>query len=100
VKVIILEAAQNDLEEIAGFIGGHNPKRALSFVEELLGRCESLADMPLAFPLVPRYEHYGIRRLPYRDYLIFYRLKGDSLEVIHIVHGARNYESLLLGGVQ
>ncbi|WNV05648.1 type II toxin-antitoxin system RelE/ParE family toxin [Candidatus Methylospira mobilis] len=54
-----------------------------------------LAEMPRAYPLVPRYEGHGIRRCAYRDYLIFYRVMDDLIEVIHILHGARNYEALL-----
>ena len=70
-RVVITDAARADLIEIGEFIRPHNPKRAESFVDELLDRCEALADMPRAFPFVPRYEHYGIRRYVYRDYLIF-----------------------------
>ena len=96
-NVIILDSAYRDLAEIADFINIDSPKRALSFVEKLLSRCESLADLSLAFPLIPRYEQYGIRRLPYRDYLIFYRVQGECLEVLHILHGARDFETLLFG---
>jgi len=94
-RVVITDAARADLIEIGEFIRPHNPKRAESFVDELLDRCEALADMPRAFPLVPRYEHYGIRRYVYRDYLIFYRVLENLVEVIHILHGARDYEALL-----
>ncbi|WP_334265234.1 type II toxin-antitoxin system RelE/ParE family toxin [Bradyrhizobium amphicarpaeae] len=43
----------------------------------------------------PRYEHKGIRRRPFGSYLIFYRVGNDAIEVIHVLHGARNYEPLL-----
>jgi toxin ParE1/3/4 len=45
--------------------------------------------------LIPRYENHGIRRCVHRDYLIFYRVMEDLVEIIHILHGARNYEVLL-----
>jgi toxin ParE1/3/4 len=48
-----------------------------------------------AIPLVPRYEHLGIRRRPFGNYLIFYRIGADAIEVVHILHGARDYEPLL-----
>jgi plasmid stabilization system protein ParE len=57
--------------------------------------CEELADAPHAYPLVPRYEHANIRRRPYRDYLIFYRAGAGAIEVLHVLHGARDYERLL-----
>jgi plasmid stabilization system protein ParE len=45
--------------------------------------------------LVPRYEHHGIRRRPFGSYLIFYRVGTEAIEVVHILHGARDYEPLL-----
>jgi toxin ParE1/3/4 len=51
--------------------------------------------MPRAYPLVPRYEHLGVRRRSYRDYLIFYRIAGGRIEVLHVLHGARDYEPIL-----
>jgi toxin ParE1/3/4 len=58
-------------------------------------RCESLLDAPHGYPLVPRYEHLGIRRRPFGRFLIFYRVSPDAIEIIDIFHGAREYESLL-----
>jgi toxin ParE1/3/4 len=54
-----------------------------------------LAQIPHAFPLVPRHERHGIRRRPIGNYLIFYRIEADRLVIVHILHGARDYEPLL-----
>ncbi|MBF0321788.1 MAG: type II toxin-antitoxin system RelE/ParE family toxin [Magnetococcales bacterium] len=94
-RVVITNAAKADLVEIGEFIRPHNPTRAATFVDELLDRCAALADKPRAYALVPRYERHGIRRYAYRDYLIFYRIAEDLVEIIHIIHGARDYDSLL-----
>jgi toxin ParE1/3/4 len=51
--------------------------------------------MPKAFALVPRHEHTGVRRRPYRNYLIFYRIAADIVEVPHVLHGAQDYETIL-----
>jgi toxin ParE1/3/4 len=93
--VIISDEAEADLEKIADRIADDNPARALSFVKELRGRCEDLADMSNAFPLVLHYEHVGIRRRVHGSYLIFYRVGASSIEVLHVLHGAMNYEPLL-----
>jgi toxin ParE1/3/4 len=94
-RVVITAAAKADLIAIGDFIKPDNPDRAVTFVEELLDRCDALADMPRRYPLVPRYEKFGIRRMVYRDYLIFYRIDTDTVEIIHIWQGARDYEPLL-----
>jgi toxin ParE1/3/4 len=43
---------------------------------------------------VQRYVQFEIRRKPYRDYLVFYRIKNDVVEVLHVVHGAPDYSNL------
>ena len=55
-RVVITAAAKADLIAIGEFIRPHNPARAATFIDELLDRCHDLADMPRAYPLVPRYE--------------------------------------------
>ncbi len=52
---------------------------------------EGIADMPRAFGLVPRLEHRGIRKRTFGRYLIFYRIEGESVQILHVVHGARDY---------
>lgn len=94
-KVVITDAAIEDLQAIGDYIAERNPTRAGSFVEELLLRCERIGDTPRAWPLVPRYESYGIHRRVFGDYLIFYRISEDMVEIIHVLHGARDYEALL-----
>jgi toxin ParE1/3/4 len=94
-KVVIAEAARSDLIAIGEFIQQQNPVRAITFVNELLNRCNEIADMPRAYPLVPRYERWGVRRRVYQNYLIFYRIREELIEIIHILNGAQDYEVLL-----
>lgn len=93
--VVVTAKAEADLEEIASYVAEQSPRSALTLIRELREKCESLADAPRGYPLVPRHEHAGIRRRLFGNYLIFYRVGDDAIEVIHIVHGARDYESLL-----
>ena len=93
--VVVTAEAESDLEEIATYISEQSVEIALRFVQELREKCESLADAPRGYPLVPRHEHLGIRRRPYGNYLIFYRVRPDVIEVVHVLHGARDYEPLL-----
>jgi plasmid stabilization system protein ParE len=96
-RVVITAAAKADLLAIRRTIETDNPTRAVSFDEELLDRCLALADTPRAFPLVPRYERFGIRRCVHGGYLIFYRLQPEQIEVIHVLQGARDIEAILFG---
>ena len=93
--VVVTEAAAGDLEAIGDYIAQDKPARALSFIQELRARCEALADHPHRFPFAPRYEASGIRRCVHGNYLIFYRVTADAVEIVHILPGAMNYEPLL-----
>ncbi|MBJ6133713.1 type II toxin-antitoxin system RelE/ParE family toxin [Ochrobactrum sp. Q0168] len=92
------DEAESDLEQIADDIAEDNPGRALSFVQELRGKCEALAANPLAFSLVPRYESYGIRRRVHGNYLIFYHVRVEQVVIVHVLHGASDYAALLFEG--
>ena len=94
-KVRITETAWADLAKIGRDIKSKNPSRAASFVDELEDRCRRLGVMPFAFALMPGWKEQGIRRRPHGNYLIFYRIRGEDVEVLHVLHGARDYEAAL-----
>ena len=94
-KVVLTAEAESDLERIADYIAKDNPVRARSFLLELRDKCLELADMPLAFQLVPRYERFGVRRRVHGSYLIFYRVEGRQVVILHVLHGAMDYATLL-----
>ena len=94
-RVVLSDEAKADLREIALFIARDNRTRARSFVRELQAKAHDVANIPRAFPLIPRYEHHGIRRRPFRDYVIFRRIEDHRISIVPILHGARDYEVLL-----
>jgi toxin ParE1/3/4 len=96
VNIFFTRAAKADLATIAAQIGETNPARAARMLQSLRRACEGLADMPRRFQIVPRLEHAGVRRRVVEDYLIFYRLKEISVEILHVLHGATNYAERFL----
>jgi toxin ParE1/3/4 len=93
--MIVVIAAETELEWIGDAIAQHNPARAITFVRELRRKCETLALAPRRFALIPRYEHTNIRRVVHGNYLIFYRVNAEVVEVVHILHGAMNFGAIL-----
>ncbi len=95
--VHLLPEAIADLETVGDYIALDNPRRAVTFIQELRDKCLSLADMPYAFPVVPRYERFGIRHRVYGNYQIFYRVveSDERIDIVHILHSARNYAAIL-----
>lgn len=94
-RVVLTTEAKADLARIADYIAADNPARARSFVRNLQMRARQIGDAPRGFPLVLRYEHTGVRRRVYGNYLIFYRIEETRISVIAILHGAQDYERIL-----
>ena len=87
--------AERDLQNIGDWIARDDAARAESFVAEIIASCLGLAEFPERFPLVPRYEHHGIRIRAHGNYLIFYRVEREKVVVVHVLHGAMDYSGLL-----
>jgi toxin ParE1/3/4 len=51
--------------------------------------------LPRRNPLVPHYEHQGIRRRVHADFVIFYRVGTECIDIIRILNGALDYDTLL-----
>ena len=94
--VALTEEAEADLRAIGDYIALDNPDRAVSFVEEIIDRWLKIGHNPSAFALVPRYAHLGIRKRNFGNYLIFYRGSEQAVEVLHILHAARDFDAVLL----
>ncbi len=93
-RVNFTDTAQSDLEEIWRYTAQDNPNRADGFVDELADVCRSsLSSMPSigksCVDLLP-----NLWRFPYRNYLLFYRFNDESLEVVRVLHGARDIEAI------
>jgi toxin ParE1/3/4 len=96
--VCLTPDAQADLAAIGDDIARERPRRAANFIAEMRSRCGELVDMRSAFPLVTRYGYCDVRHRAHRNCQIFYRVVSDPMErvdVLHIVRGARGFESLL-----
>jgi toxin ParE1/3/4 len=94
-RVQISDHAAAELEEIGNFIAEDSPVRADSFILELLDRCFGLADHSLRYPVVVTVDGLDLRRCPHGNYLIFYSVDDEKIEIAHILHSARDYLRIL-----
>ena len=88
-----LPKAQEDLLDIWCHIGCDNPNQADRYLDFLEDKLKLLATTPgmgrLYNDLAP-----GLRVFPVDDYLIFYRQSVEGIDVVRVLHGARDIESL------
>jgi toxin ParE1/3/4 len=94
VKVGFADSAEADLEAIGNWIAEDDPVGAAAFLLQLRDRCLSLADKPNRFPVALHSGRNVVRKLVHRGYLIFYRVLADRVEIVHVLHGARDWASL------
>ncbi len=92
--VVLTPEAKRDLVGIADYIAADNPRRAVTFVEELEERCKALAKAPHAPRRCPQLGG-DAHALPYRNYLILYRNLPTEISIARILHGARAIMALI-----
>ena len=94
-RVVITETAWDDLLQIAQTIAVENSARAETLLTEMHDRCLRLEEFPESHTLVPDPLKRGVRRAVHGNYLIFFRVRGSVVQVLHVLHGARDYLRLL-----
>jgi toxin ParE1/3/4 len=88
-RLVILPAARADLIEIGDFIAADSPQRAATFVAEIEVRMRVAAERPMSFPARDEL-HEGLRAARHGRYLIFFVEAGDEVQVVRVLHGARD----------
>ncbi len=96
-KVKIYPAAEQDLGEIVGYLNTLSADVALSYYDMLVEGIASLSTMPERCPH-PRdlaLTAKGYRYLIVKDYLVFYMVVGDTVQIHRILYGRRDYRPIL-----
>lgn len=98
----IRPAADEDMVEIADWIGQDNLDAAIEFLHAARRSMEFLTVTPGAGPEYPTSNALlkGLRKWSvegYRHYLIFYLILPDAIKVLRVIHGSRNVPALLAG---
>jgi toxin ParE1/3/4 len=90
----IKQGARFDLREIADYIAHDNPDSAESFIDELQARIETVFERPITFPARTEWAT-GVRSALFGRYVIIFRFGDDLVEILRVIHGARDIDSLL-----
>jgi toxin ParE1/3/4 len=93
IRVDFTPVAEADLDDIWFAIAQDSLKAADRMIDLLRERTEQLAMFPESGPLRPEIGD-TVRSLVCRNYLILYRIHRRQVEVVRIVHGARDLTAL------
>jgi toxin ParE1/3/4 len=92
-RVLRRPKAAEDIAAVWDFIADDNPDAADHWVDQLDTQLRLLATQPLMGrardELAP-----GIRSFPFGRYLIFYLPIGDGIDVVRVLHGARDVDTV------
>jgi len=86
--------ANSDLIEIWSYIADDSVANADAFIDRLYETLQALARQPGSGrhreELAP-----GIQSFPFARYIIFYRAVAGAIEIVRVLHGARDIENIL-----
>lgn len=96
------ELAIRDLDEHAEYIAQDNLDAAIRFLEAAEETFRQIAEMPgMGSPQEHKHPQLvGVRRWAVMDFpkhLVFYRARDDEVEILRVVHGARDLGALFGG---
>ena len=99
---VLSPQALEDLDIIWLHIAHDNPDAADRVIEAAYRICKSLAEHPELGPVrqFPGNIPAGIRFFVIPDfpnYIIFYRAADDGVEIVRILHGAKNIDDIFSG---
>ena len=89
--------AEQDLEEIWFYIALDNIVAADNLLDDINSSCQLLAMQPQAGRLRPELAP-ELRSFPVGRYVVFYQPQDDGIEVVRVLHSARDIESIAEDG--
>src|SRR5262245_59237517 len=87
---------ERDLTEVWDRIAQHNPVAADAVVMAIERTIELLGEFPGIGATCPHLAP-DLRRTRWRDYLIYYRVREDRVEIVRTLHGRRNITARMFG---
>lgn len=95
--VKIFPTAKQDFEEILAYLNTLSPDTALKYYDLLVEEISSLSKLPERCPKVKTLAlaAKGYRCLIVKNYLVFYVVCGDTVQIRRILYARRDYQALL-----
>ena len=99
-RVRIRAVARADVKEIMDHISTDRPRTAKRFFDAFEKLAKRLADFPELGAIYESddmvFEGLRVFSVPrFRKYLVFYRVEDDVIDIVRIIHGARDLPGIL-----
>ena len=98
--VDITACAERDVRAIRDFIARDKPRAADTWARSIVRQIRSLKTMPLRHEVIPEARDLGVeyRHIISGNYRTLYRVEGDRVIVVRVIHAARLLDQSLLSG--
>jgi plasmid stabilization system protein ParE len=95
-KLRYLAQARDDLIQIRRYIADRtgDDDLALGFVGKLREQCRRLAELPGRLGRARPELHEDLRSFPYGNYVIFFIYNEDCIDIVTIIQGHRDVDTL------
>ena len=91
--------AKQDLIEIKRYIKDtlKQPETAQNLVSRIRRKIDMLEDNPKIYAIIDLdiTKKLEIRKLVIDNYIVFYRVEGDKIQIVRIMYGRRNWINLI-----
>lgn len=92
-------AAKDDLDSIAEYIADQSGSRTIAerFAGELRAKCGDLALASIRMGRPPAELRPDLRSHAFKNYIIFFRYVGETLEIVNVLEGHRDIDAHFRG---
>ncbi len=99
-RLVYLAAAERDLLSILEYIARESSSAAIgrTFTERLQGQCAKLASLPGTLGRARPELRPDLRSFPFGNYVIFFRYRDDTLEVVNVLERHRDIDAFFSEG--
>ena len=89
-KIVWTEPAVADLTAIRDYIARDSEHYAARFIGRIIEAVERLETFPELGRRVPEAADRDVREILFRAYRIIYRITGERVEILSVLHGSRD----------
>jgi len=89
-KLVWTEPAIQDSRDLRDYIAADSDFHAADFIASIISRAERRTTFPMIGRVVPEAESENVREILYRSYRVIYRIVGERVDVLAVIHGSRD----------
>ena len=93
-NVVYAPEAENDISHIVDVIARDNPNAARKWLAKLRGTCDTLSTQPTGGEMRTDLGVPGCRSFSFGNYVLFFRVVDDGIEVARVIHGSRDLRNM------